>query len=353
MATKGSSTKWAAVGGAGLVAIVLIAAMAFGVVNINQASVATNSNGQPVIVNTNNGNSAPLTGQGIVSGTDFKFLPYHVDSLTGAAKTEGTHVNTWLLTKSNTPSGYTYKVAASTSAVQVPYEGTDGYVYFTTEAASGQTFALDTTKLDARTSVVGYIDVEGDSNPEWVLKYNTAGMFNSAQSDNVPTVGPSLQWFNVNGAVTLTAPSAVTSIGTSQTDNTQFLKVTATAQKAQIYKELQISFNSTSTTKWDESQSYIKTPFGTYKLSDATSKGSTTLGTTTAGTAYYFRLANNQSTAPIVTIPTGGSADRYDEIKVRWTLSSGDVINIRVSYVTFSATDGSQAATVVNYNNSA
>lgn len=353
MASK-NGTKLAVFAGASVMVMVLLAAVLAGVVSIKPASVTANSNGQPIIV-TNGGSSASTVATGLRSGTDFKFLPYHFDTITGAAKTEGTHVTTYVLSKAATASGYTFKTPASTSAVQIPYDGDDGFVYFTSEAASGQTFALDTTKFDARTSKVGYIDVEGDSNPEWVLKYDTvrpSPLANSADSNNIPTVGPTLQWFNVDSAVTLTAPSAVTSIGTGTVPKSQFVKVTATAQKAQIYKELQISFNSTSTSKWDESNSWIKTPFGTYKLSQATSTGSTVLGATTAGKAYYFRLANDQSTAPIVTIPTGGAVDRYDEVKITWTLSSSDVINVKVAYVTMSATDSTQASSSVNFNNS-
>jgi hypothetical protein len=344
---------------AGVILVLAVAAVAFalGYAHVPQGSAIQQGNQnyyppqQQQQGNQNNG----IAPAGIPPGTDFKFLPYHTDSITGTAKTEGTHVNTVILqVDPSKASGFSDRVAASTTAVQLPMLASDGgYVYFTAKAASGQAWALDTSALSANggnVQIVGWMDYNGDSSPEWVLKYDTSKVYNVIQTQQVPTLAPALKWFQVNGAVTLTAPTAVTGIGASATDQTYNIKVTATAQKAQLYREIQVRFNTTSTSKFDPALSYITTPFGTYSLGSATS-------TSQDGTYQYFyiRIANEQNTAKIVTIPTGGSVDRYDTMKIHWTLATNDVIQVGLKYVTMSATNSAQesgSGTYTTWNNS-
>ncbi len=338
--------------GLGAVALIFVAILFFTGGNLSKlgqpASITASTTANSLSVNTASitPTSQPITNSnGLPPGSVITVNSNPSDELAGTSLTEGTNtVSTWLQKSGN---GYTFFVSGTSKSYTI--QDPNGYVYVALAAASGQTYALDinTFKQNNANFYVGstYMDWDGDGGKEWVLTLNTKGTPTQQQNfGQIPTYTITQPWLNVDAAVTLTAPTAQSSIGTSAIDEHNLVKVVGTQKKAQFYKEIDVDFNSTSTSKWDTGLTYIQLPFGTYTLNQA---ASTSVSST--DTIYYFKFGNDQSQVPVVTIPNNGNTARYDDLKVRWTLSTGDKINTKTTYFTYSATDSAQASSAVTF----
>lgn len=294
-------------------------------------------------------NTTVVPGTGLKTGDQLTVTMNNRDALTEASLTEGTNVKTTLLNKKTgggynvvtTGSGQTYTLtAADNGMVSVGFE----------TQASGQSyaFAVERTKAANAGIMQGceYVDVELDGTKEWVCQFSTSHLTSQvALSGTKPDLAINAKYYNEN-TLSLNSPSDISSIGTTA-GTTKFIEwiASGTAGDASYVSTVELKLNSTTTSKWDEGNSYITVGGTQYALSSLERSQDGT------NTHYYLRFGNDLSKAKILEFSNTGIAKDYMTAKIVWNLSSGNVITTTLLIDSVNEVDGAngtQSDSVVN-----
>lgn len=218
------------------------------------------------------------------------------------ARTEGTNVKTtWWEYR-----GGVYLARASGTAQTFDLTAADGGWIYASSAvyATNQAFYLDFQKTkDANSRIKDYsaFDINGDGKKEQIFKIWVGDL-------QPPTAGQTAASFYLNeywysyAVLSLNVPGDITSIGTTAgtTEFIEWKNTFAATKEAAALTAVQIKFNSTLTTKWTATDSYLDINNGLrIYLSDMTK---TTDGT---NTYYDYEIGNRDfSTAYFITYPS-------------------------------------------------
>ena len=226
-----------------------------------------------------------------------------------------------------TRSGNTYipkgASASNTVTFTVPTDA-DGAVYFTAMPASGQSYFISPNAIADRNtnqyvSSFDFIDITGDGTAEWLFRMDLRDVPAPTAGQTASTIILTVLSYD-DGSSTLSSPADQTSISTTANTQTWIRwDNTVGAETADPVYELEVRFNTTNSTQWDEGQTIVGIPnIGDVALSDPRFIKSDT----STLTKYKYTLGNSLENANFITTPQNGNTLHPMNLKVQHSLSA-------------------------------
>jgi hypothetical protein len=273
------------------------------------------------------GDGTPPPGEDWLGGT-FSLIDKGRNSLdsSGSLTTGTNYDSSWYAYRGG---NWVFLGAGSGSGVNIEsIAEDDGYLWLLVEEKSSQYYYADTTMtLSKNTYMTDYrwVDADGDTDREFIYKCSLWNIPKPASGYPSRTFYPyflaeSGQGTAANALQWQTQPSDISSIGTSTT--TKYIgwetKLTAEKRAVGIYK-IVIEVNSTSTTKWEIDK--VNVPGVGYL--DGSLFDEVVL---TSKTQYTYKIGTDFDDIVYWKVPSGTNNKFDNTVAVKFTLSSGDVL---------------------------
>lgn len=256
---------------------------------------------------------------------------------------EGTNVaTTWLRNR-----GGAWQAVASGNNANIAVEAADnGFIYMKIGEVAGQNYYLDrvqTEKASPRIVPGSYqfIDVTGDGVKEHIFKIWVGDLKAPTGGQTGSDFYISAYWYSYEKPA-INTPSDISSIGTTPgtAKYIEWYTYFTTSKKAWLVSEIELKINSTATTKWDTSLSYVNVPGkGFFYLNTATK---TTDGT---NTYYTWTIGKQLNDAYPITYGANELNKKEWTTKLVLNLSAGDKLNVTLTITGLKTTGAAETVT--------
>ena len=287
-----------------------------------------NDSGMLSLTDTGNGGQAIIAPIG-TSTTNQDDIQVYSGSLTmknllsdaedpATARTDDTNADT--IYYKRTLDGEFRKLASSTSnSATITVDEDLKTVWAEVTVPSGQAFYVDANAIASSHSRVGtpiWADPNLDNKNSYVFPIDITGI-STPDPNNTPEFQLMIDLWT-DGTLTIDSPSDTTAVGQGKVKTTVKWSADMTAEKtAEAVTEIKITLNSTDTTQWYETDSFIEVPSGTgtqkvtFAQMDRSDLSSTTV--------YKFKYGTDVDTANMFVVPKNADT----EIRTPVTIYTG------------------------------